>query len=92
MSDILFYIVKKGVYLQGVYGPFDTREAALDAFNSAYGKAKIGGEGNYSDRFGWGHFDGYHSYYIIHGLPAFDGSSADDMTCSSELIPYEELK
>lgn len=69
------YIVKVGVYLQGVYGPYDTRDEAIAAFNTAYESA---GEDNLQ-------FDGHHDYYIIQEFPKEIGSGID---WGKDMIPH----
>lgn len=63
-----FYIVKHGVYLQGVYGPYDTKESAMRAFDEAY-NLSLGGP--------YTPFDGHHDYYIVTALGGIVGDSID---------------
>ncbi len=63
MTD--YYIAKSGVYVQGVYGPYKTSDAAKQDFDKAYNNA----EGDARN------FDGYHDYYIIYGLPSNVGDA-----------------
>lgn len=78
MTEHLYYIVMAGSLFRAVYGSYDTRDDALSAFVDAYTKWKP--SGNY------GPFDGYHDYYIVHGLVSPIG---DDMELGDDKIAYE---
>ena len=58
-----YYIIKRRVYVQGVYGPYNTEEDAIAAFWKAYK------EGDYYD------FDGAHSYNLTSELSYNIGNS-----------------
>lgn len=62
-----FYIVKKAIYLHGVYGPYDTLEQAVAAFHGAYTA--------YSTDNWCNDFDGHHDYFIVQGLEEQIGRS-----------------
>jgi hypothetical protein len=62
-----FYIIKSAVYLHGFYGPYDSREDALAAFDKAY-EAHTGRD-----------FDGHHDYCIVRGLTAKIGFEPDGL-------------
>ena len=54
------YIIKRGVNIQGVFGPYANREEALAAFNLAYENTKNEMHNN---------FDGWHTYSLVESLP-----------------------
>lgn len=75
----MFYIIKQGVYIHAVFGPYRTRAGALREFQQAYDAAKKKGRG-------WD-FDGHHDYLLVDSLPKMGG----DMP-AGERIPHESLK
>lgn len=79
-----FYIVKKSIFLHGVWGPYESEEDARLAFQIEHNKMRAKAiRGLYND------FDGHHDYIIVEGLGEFDGKQQD---FKGETIEYEALK
>lgn len=67
-----FFIIKKAIYLHGVYGPYKTIRKAEKAFQSAYDNAKAAPGSCWM-----GDFDGHHEYRIVCGLEDFKGQRSN---------------
>jgi len=81
-----YYIMKAGIYMHGLYGPYNSVEEAKKAFQEAYDLADEGPR-EHSDA--WYNFDGYHIYSIIEGLGPVIGGNMPEVL---EEIEYKGLK
>lgn len=79
--DKHWFIVKMGVYVHGVYGPYESSDAALKAFSEAYGAPDTT-----DDSWPPSPFDGHHDYHLVTALPDVVG---EEMELSNDTrVPY----
>lgn len=73
-----YYIIKRGVYIQGIYGEFSNVNEAVDFLDSEYKKTKSKEHHN--------EFDGYHEYIIVDKLMS---DISDNELCLEPLCVYD---
>lgn len=69
-----YYIIKISIYIHGIYGPYETRDAAIATFEEAY---KTG--------IPWD-FDQHHDYILQQG---FNDPIGTNLSIDNDRIQYE---
>lgn len=81
-NDKVYLLIKKGIYIQGILGVYNTRYEAKTAFKIFYDEFEPD-VGNHD-------FDGHHDYYIEERIKGDLRKSGEDVIC--EQLSYEPIK